>query len=211
MAAAKQEFARKGYIGTSLRTITARAGLTTGAFYNNFQDKKEIYLVILAELSFTLQNIMEEAIQEFLDARRTQPKDTPTIELLRVPVARVFHEGIEQRELFEILCRDGLAREAEFGLYYRKILEDFTRAMNKGLEAFVESGMSRPYRTGGLARVSVILFATMVMYASYERVDDLDEWIDTMAAMIHGGAKQLSAWRSILKDKRNVLAGLEQA
>lgn len=202
MAAARREFARKGYAGTSLRTITGQAGLTTGAFYNNFRDKKEIYLAILDELSLKLRTLMEEAIEEILEASRRQPKNSPTLDLLRAPIARVFHEAIGDRDLFEILRRDGLARDSEFGADYRKILKEFIRPMRKGLEDYIEAGSVRPYNTEALAQIAVILFFSVVLYASHDRSSDLEGWVDTIAAMIHGGAKQLSARRPLIGAKR---------
>jgi AcrR family transcriptional regulator len=197
MAAARKEFARKGFAGTTLRAITSRAGVTTGAFYNNFRDKKEIYLAILEELSQTLRGVMEEAIGEFLDARRRQPKDSATLDLLRAPIARVLQECIRNRDLYEILRRDGLGRDSEFGRYYRKIFQEFIDPMQKGLEQFIEAGFSRPYNTERLAQVTVFSFFSAVMYVSRDRRVDLEDWADTIAAMIHGGAKQLSARRPL--------------
>jgi len=199
MAAARKEFARKGFAGTTLRAITSRAGVTTGAFYNNFRDKKEIYLAILEELSQTLRGVMEDAIGEFLDARRRQPKDNPTLDLLRAPIARVLHECIRNRDLYEILRRDGLGRDSEFGRYYRKIFQEFIDPMQKGLEQFIEAGFSRPYNTERLAQVTVFSFFSAVMYVSRDRRVDLEGWADTIAAMIHGGAKQLSSRRPLVE------------
>lgn len=202
MAAARTEFARKGYAGTSLRSITAQAGLTTGAFYNNFRDKKEIYIAILEELSRKLRGLMEEAIQEFLLASRHPVKGTPTLDLLHAPISRVFRESIRDRDLFEILRRDGFSRDSEFGPYYRKILQEFTQPMRKGLEAYIENGSVQPYNTEALAQIAVILFFSVALYASYERRKDLEGWVDTVAAMIHGGAKELSARRPLIGAER---------
>jgi len=197
MAAARREFALKGYAGTSLRMITTRAGLTTGAFYNHFQDKREMYLAILEELAQRLRSLVEEAIQEFIEARRDQPKNNPTLDLLRPAISKVFQGAIQDQDLFEILRRDGLGANSEFRNHYRKIMREFTDPMRKGLEDFIKAGFSRPYETEGLAQVVVILFFSVVIYASHDRGRDRQGWVDTMAAMIHGGAKQLSAWKSV--------------
>jgi len=197
VSAARREFARKGYAGTSLRNITSEAGLTTGAFYNHFRDKREIYLSILEELSQRLRALVEEAIQEFIDARRLHPKRSPTMALLRPAIAKVFQEAIEDQDLFEILRRDGLGVNSEFRNHYRKILREFTEPMRKGLEDFIKAGFSRPYETEGLAQVAAILFFSVVIYASHDGSRDREGWVDTIAAMIHGGAKQLSAWTPV--------------
>jgi len=197
MAVARQEFARKGFAGTTLRTITAKAGVTTGAFYNNFRDKKEIYLAIIEELSQRLRSITEEAIYDFLEARRRQPKDNPTFELLRGPIARILEESLRERDLFEILRRDGLGRSSEFSRYYRKLFQEFIDPLRKGLEEFIEAGSSRPYNTERLAQAAVNLLFYVVLYAPRDRGGDLEGWADTIAAMVHGGAKQLSARRPL--------------
>lgn len=197
MAAARQEFARKGFAGTTLRTITSQAGVTTGAFYNNFKDKKEIYLAIIDEFASRLRSITEDAIREFLEARRRQPKDNPTLDLLRGPIARILEESLKERDLFEIMRRDGLGRNSEFGRHYRRLFQEFIDPMQKGLEDFIQAGFSRPYNTDRLAQAAVNLLFYVVMYASWERKSDFDGWVDTIAAMIHGGAKQLSSRRPL--------------
>lgn len=197
MAAARREVALKGYAGTSLRMITSRAGLTTGAFYNHFRDKREMYLAILEELSQRLRFLVEEAIQEFIEARSRRPKQGTTLDLLRPAISKVFQEAIEDPDLFEILRRDGLGVNSEFSKHYGKILREFTEPMRKGLEDFIKAGFSRPYETGWLAQVAVILFFSVVIYASHDRSREREGWVDTMAAMIHGGAKQLSAWTPV--------------
>jgi len=182
MAAARKEFARKGFAGTTLRSITSQAGVTTGAFYNNFRDKKEIYLAIIEELSQRLRSTTEDAIREIVKARRRQPKDNPTFELLRGPI---------------ILRRDGLGRNPDFGRYYRKLFQEFIDPLRKGLEEFIEAGFSRPYNTERLAQAAVNLLFYVVLYAPRDGGGDLDGWADTIAAMVHGGAKQLSVRRPL--------------
>ncbi len=197
MAAARKEFARKGFTATTLRSITSQAGVTTGAFYNNFRDKKGIYLAIIEEISLSLRGVTEEAIGEFLEARRKQPKDNPTFELLRGPISRILDESFRQRDLFEILRRDGLGRNPEFGRYYKKLFQEFIDPLQKGLEEFIEAGFSRPYNTERLAQAAVNLLFYVVLFAPRDRTGDLDGWADTIAAMVHGGAKQLSTRRPL--------------
>ena len=43
LLAAKQEFFEKGFHGASMRSIAERAGLTTGAIYNLFENKDFIF------------------------------------------------------------------------------------------------------------------------------------------------------------------------
>ena len=49
--AATEVFAERGFYGTSVEEIAARAGYTRGAFYSNFDDKEEAYLAVLDQRS----------------------------------------------------------------------------------------------------------------------------------------------------------------
>ncbi|MEV4124000.1 helix-turn-helix domain-containing protein [Nocardia sp. NPDC049707] len=48
LAAAKSEFAQRGFRGTTVDGIAARADMTRGAVYSNFPGKRALYLAVLA-------------------------------------------------------------------------------------------------------------------------------------------------------------------
>lgn len=50
IAAARLAFAEKGYAAASMDDLTAAAGLTRGALYHNFQDKKGLLAAVVAEI-----------------------------------------------------------------------------------------------------------------------------------------------------------------
>ncbi len=47
--AARREFARSGYVGTTNREIAEQAGITTGAIYHYFKSKLDVYLAVFDE------------------------------------------------------------------------------------------------------------------------------------------------------------------
>ncbi|NBE56992.1 TetR/AcrR family transcriptional regulator, partial [Streptomyces boluensis] len=51
LAAARAEFAARGYPGAKVDGIAERAGLTRGAVYSNFPGKRALYFAVLAELA----------------------------------------------------------------------------------------------------------------------------------------------------------------
>lgn len=68
MDAAARLMADHGYAGTSLRTIAARAGVTTGAIYAQFPGgKEELFLAILSSVGAEVQRFVGEALQEVHD------------------------------------------------------------------------------------------------------------------------------------------------
>ncbi|MFC7302883.1 TetR/AcrR family transcriptional regulator [Streptomyces monticola] len=51
LAAAREEFAARGFPGAKVDGIAERAGLTRGAVYSNFPGKRALYFAVLAELA----------------------------------------------------------------------------------------------------------------------------------------------------------------
>jgi AcrR family transcriptional regulator len=50
LAAARQLFSEKGFIDARLEEVGARAGVTTGAVYHHFRDKRELFATLFLEL-----------------------------------------------------------------------------------------------------------------------------------------------------------------
>lgn len=50
IAAARKAFAEKGYAGASMDDLTAEVGLTRGALYHNFGDKRGLLAAVVAEI-----------------------------------------------------------------------------------------------------------------------------------------------------------------
>ncbi len=64
IASARQAFATQGYANTSMDDFTARAGLTRGALYHHFGDKKGLLAAVVAQLD----GEMDARLQHFSDA-----------------------------------------------------------------------------------------------------------------------------------------------
>ncbi len=65
LATARQELAKHGYADTSMDELTAQAGLTRGALYHHFGDKKGLLAAVVAqmddEMDARLQAISDQA------------------------------------------------------------------------------------------------------------------------------------------------------
>lgn len=68
MDAAARLMAHQGYVGTSVRAIANRAGVTTGAIYNQFPGgKRELFLAILESVGIEVQRFVAEGMAEAAD------------------------------------------------------------------------------------------------------------------------------------------------
>jgi len=62
--AARRQFARSGYVGTTNREIAEQAGITTGAIYHYFESKLDVYLAVFEETDRLILERYREAISD---------------------------------------------------------------------------------------------------------------------------------------------------
>ncbi len=59
--AARSAFAERGYHGAAAEEIVRRAGLTRGALYHHFEDKKDLFRAVVDEMEGEIDKKIEEA------------------------------------------------------------------------------------------------------------------------------------------------------
>ena len=59
--AATQAFAEKGFAGTSLAMISQKCGISDGLILHHFQNKENLYHIVLEELAEQYQRILQQA------------------------------------------------------------------------------------------------------------------------------------------------------
>ncbi|KZY35340.1 TetR family transcriptional regulator [Roseovarius sp. HI0049] len=64
IAAGRKAFAEKGYAGASMDELTAEAGLTRGALYHNFGDKRGLLAAVVDEIDTAMAARAQEAGQK---------------------------------------------------------------------------------------------------------------------------------------------------
>ena len=99
----KEQFLAHGFEKASLRTICKEAGLTTGAFYNHFSGKEDLFAALVEPMLRGFQNMYREVISQELSDLSTGTDN----ELTSITYA-VAHKD-EFRLLFE--CSGGTKYE----------------------------------------------------------------------------------------------------
>lgn len=64
LCSAKEEFLAHGFEGASLRAICKKAGLTTGAFYNHFAQKEDLFEALVAPMIESFQDLYGGVISQ---------------------------------------------------------------------------------------------------------------------------------------------------
>jgi AcrR family transcriptional regulator len=182
--AARSLFAEKGYHGAAAEEIVGRAGLTRGALYHHFEDKKDLFRVVVDE--------MEGEIDEEIEAaERAQPGLPEAV----MAGYRAFIDAVLDPEMRRTFFLDG---PSVLGWEWREI--DARHAVGKieeGLEALIAEGFVEPQPIGPLARLinGTLLEAAFFVAASEDPEAARDEVWGAMERLVGGLMRRPSAQR----------------
>src|SRR5215213_5085228 len=138
--AARSLFAEKGYHGTAAEEIVRRAGLTRGALYHHFEDKKDLFRAVVDE--------MEGEIDEEIEAAERAQSSLPEAVMAGY---RAFVDAVLDPEMRRTFFLDG---PSVLGWEWREI--DARHAVGKieeGLKSLIAEGHMEPQPVKPLARL----------------------------------------------------------
>jgi len=125
---ARQAFAAQGYAGAALLTIARRAGVTTGAVYHQYGDKKGLFRAVLEDLeSERLERVIEESRRRA--GRQSWKRLTAAMEVLL--------DSFSDPAVRQIIMIDGpsvLGMTAWYELRNRRVLSHLAEALELQME-----------------------------------------------------------------------------
>ncbi|HEY0237802.1 MAG TPA: TetR/AcrR family transcriptional regulator [Friedmanniella sp.] len=161
VTAAGAEFAERGYAGTSVAQVAARAGFTKGAVYSNFEGKPELFA---AAMQAYFAGAVVGAFADALGAAAS-PSDQPTAQAM----AHALAENVLLGERWPTLLgefRAVVAQEPALrDLYAELRLTQRTQLV----DALRRAGEQVPLRVGLDLEVAATLLHTCVHGLSVER------------------------------------------
>ncbi|WP_110707231.1 TetR/AcrR family transcriptional regulator [Salinicola lusitanus] len=172
--AARAAFAEKGYAGASMDELTARAGLTRGALYHHFGDKRGLLAAVVDRLDSEMAARAHEIGQRHTDAwEALLAEGGAYIELARDP------------EIQRIVLLDGpavLGDPSQWPSQNRCLLATMTT-----LEALSREGVVKPVDVEAAARLinGAALNAALWVAAS-DDADVLDRATDAFRQLASG-------------------------
>lgn len=140
LRAARTAFAEKGYAAASMDELTAAAGLTRGALYHNFGDKKGLLRAVIAQLD-------AEMVAKARAARDRAA--TPWLGFLEECVAYI--ELALEPEIQRIMLLDGPAVLGDPSQWPEQTA--CLRTTTETIQTLIESGLLRPVDAEAAARL----------------------------------------------------------
>ena len=118
--AGKQEFLKYGYKGASLRNICKQAGVTTGAFYFQFENKEQLLDEILRPvITYFSAMVQKSTMEEYEGESSSADGDEQMLEMLW-----------NYKEECQILL------EGTAGTAYEKVFEELQEGLRQGFLLF---------------------------------------------------------------------------
>src|SRR3712207_2876712 len=172
---ARSVFAEKGYHGAAAEEIVRRAGLTRGALYHHFEDKKDLSRAVVDEMEGQID-------QEIEEAERAQSNLPEAV----MAGYRAFIDAVLDLEMRRTFFLDG---PAVLGWEWHQI--DARHAVGKieeGLEALIAEGFMEPQPIKAMARLinGVLLEAAFFVATSEDPQAARDEVWDAMERLLGG-------------------------
>jgi AcrR family transcriptional regulator len=138
--AARKAFAAKGYAAASMDDLTAEAGLTRGALYHNFGDKKGL-----------LQAVIDQIDAEMLVRMRAAQDRAPTAWLGFLDEGVAYIEMALEPEVQRIMLLDGPAVLGDPSQWPNQTA--CLRTTTQTLQALIEAGTVKPVDAEAAARL----------------------------------------------------------
>jgi AcrR family transcriptional regulator len=178
LAAARAEFATRGYHGTSIDVIIERAEVARATFYLHFKSKRNVFESALEELIA----LVYQALPPIVPSEAVAPQALRNIE-------RVLQTLIEDGDLARILLMEGLGPDPESRERILGLQERLMRYAEETLRTGQELGM---VRQGDVRVMSAFLIGAVkeVLYqhiTGFRSPADLKSWPrEILAAIVTG-------------------------
>jgi AcrR family transcriptional regulator len=173
--AARSLFAERGYHGAAAEEIVRRAGLTRGALYHHFEDKKDLFRAVVDEM----ESEIDEEIEEAERAQSGLPQAV-------MAGYRAFIDAVLDPEMRRTFFLDG---PSVLGWEWHQI--DARHAVGKieeGLQSLIAEGLMEPQPIKAMARLinGVLLEAAFFVATSEDPEAARDEVWGAMERLLGG-------------------------
>jgi AcrR family transcriptional regulator len=152
LAAALRVFSEYGYEKASIARICVAIGIARGTLYQYFRDKRSLFRTLVEEQS-------RQILQFVQPVDWTSPGCPPPEQALYARHLRIFEQVQQHGDVFRLMLREGLARNAETEDRVRRVQSEIVAAMAAEFEAGTRAGL---YRCADPEFTAVYLFGGML-------------------------------------------------
>lgn len=174
LQSARRSFGADGYAATVMDELTATAGVTRGALYHHFGDKKGLLLAVAQALDAEIEAGLARAEREAADPWQGFKRR-----------CRAYLQAVTQPEAQRILLRDAPA--ALGAAYVQAGQLQCVSAIAERLRALMDAGLIRHANPQALARlINGALLEGACWVSSAEQPEALAQTLDALETLLEG-------------------------
>ncbi len=192
LSAAREEFLEKGFMGTGLREIAARADISTSNIYNYFDNKEDLFQALLRPLIHKIQQVFQSAEVAGL----LHDKNGWDITLFRGQVSVLLQFIEENREdlLLLVKCSQG----SSLFDYKQRLIDRYSYSLFEKVNFILRQihPAKKEVSEDFIRSISAFYFQTLedLVLRPLDQ-DKKEEFINEISSFIYFG------WRSIFKNQ----------
>lgn len=179
LTSAKEVFLEKGYLKTTFKDISSRAGIGYGTIYLHFSDKEELMQTLV-------DGIMEE-VDKVVYIEYHPSKYNDVREIVFIQIKTVLNLAIDNKYLFRIIW-DALSHSQSTRSYWEEIFERFIQRTMEDLRYSQKQGLARPQNERIIAKSLVYMIREFLWDLVWEHETDVDEVSYYLVELYIGGA-----------------------
>jgi AcrR family transcriptional regulator len=188
----KEEFLKNGFRGASLRVIAKRAGVTTGAIFGYYTDKKALFDALVGNCANTFRNqfvTVQNDFNELPTERQMSDMHTYTSEALQGMLDYIY----ENFDIFKlILCQSD-------GTDYEDYVDSLVEIEIESTERFMDRMKTAGYPIREIPPNLSHILANAYFSAIFETIThdmpkaEADTYVASLAEFFHAG------WMKLIK------------
>ena len=160
-AAIREEFLEKGYEGASVRSIGARAGMSSAGLYRHYPDKASMFDAVIEPLTKSVESWLERHKQESLERMDGQLSGDILGETLFDLIKDVI---LPRREEFKLLI------SCSAGSRYENYINDFVLQNQKDMMLTFERLRSEGYKVRDITEEELHILLSAYLTACFEPI-----------------------------------------
>ena len=160
-AAIREEFLEKGYEGASVRSIGARAGMSSAGLYRHYPDKASMFDAVIEPLTKSVESWLERHKQESLERMERQLSGDILGETLFDLIKDVI---LPRREEFKLLI------SCSAGSRYENYINDFVLQNQKDMMLTFERLRSEGYKVRDITEEELHILLSAYLTACFEPI-----------------------------------------
>jgi AcrR family transcriptional regulator len=160
-AAIREEFLEKGYEGASVRSIGARAGMSSAGLYRHYPDKASMFDAVIESLTKSVESWLERHKQESLERMERQLSGDILGETLFDLIKDVI---LPRREEFKLLI------SCSAGSRYENYINDFVLQNQKDMMLTFERLRGEGYKVRDITEEELHILLSAYLTACFEPI-----------------------------------------